>query len=462
MRAVVAGAGVGGLASALALSRAGHDVVLLERDDTPMPERLEDAAEWDRQGAPQFHHSHVFLPRLRAILRERFPDVRQALLDAGVPERHMSAMFGTPRDVPGAEDLVAMPCRRTVFEWVLRRVLLDTPGVDFRIGAPVDGVVAVPGPRPTVVGVRLANGEQVDADVVVATTGRRGDVPAWLRAIGVEVPETVEESGLIYMSRFYETRDRRKLFGSGYWLARRAGVGFAGFEADNRSYSITVAMWDAADAELRRHFHDDARYDASCRLLPELAPLVDLEQSRPLTPVKVMGGLANRLRRYVDDAGQPLVSGFFAVGDAYVVTNPIYGRGCTQAFMQATHLADAIAAHPDDPVAQAVAYEADAAREVVPWFHLSVLMDTVQRAADDGSDFTLSAAGPSRTTDDPAVAVAFARVFGMLDPPERLYTDPTLMGAFSERFAFANAPRASRRPPELRLTRDDLLKAAAA
>jgi 2-polyprenyl-6-methoxyphenol hydroxylase-like FAD-dependent oxidoreductase len=463
-RVVVVGAGVGGLGSALALSRAGHEVVVLERDGTPMPERLEDAAAWDRQGAPQFHHSHIFLPRSRAILRDRLPDVYQALLEAGVPERTMGELMGVSTDLPGAEDLIVMPCRRTVFEWVLRRKLLEAANVELRTDVGVDGVVASSGPVPTVVGVRLANrAGALDADLVVVTTGRRGDVPGWLGQVGVEVAETVQESHLVYMTRFYQARRDRNLLGSAYWVGRRAGIGFSGFEADNRAFSITVGIWDTTDVEMRQHLHNDARYDATCRLLPELAPLVDPAQSRPITPVKVMGGLTNRLRRFLDDTGRPIVTGFFAVGDAYVVTNPVYGRGCTQALIQATHLADAIAAHPDEPTEQVLAYEAAAAREIVPWYHISVMMDQAQARADDGADFSLGAAGPGRFEGDPVAGVAFARVFGMLDPPDRLFSDPALMKTFAQRFEWGRRERSvADRSGGPRLTRDDILNATAA
>ena len=53
MRVVVSGAGVAGLLSSLLLAREGHDVVLLERDATPLPEDAESAFAWDRRGAPQ-------------------------------------------------------------------------------------------------------------------------------------------------------------------------------------------------------------------------------------------------------------------------------------------------------------------------------------------------------------------------------------------------------------------------
>lgn len=51
--AVVVGAGIGGLGSALALARDGHRVTVIERDDTPMPDDVEGAFEWNRSGAPQ-------------------------------------------------------------------------------------------------------------------------------------------------------------------------------------------------------------------------------------------------------------------------------------------------------------------------------------------------------------------------------------------------------------------------
>ena len=79
----VLGAGVAGLGVALAAGRAGHEVVLIERDDTPLAVSPAEAFDWDRQGAPQVRHSHAFLARLRNLLRDRYPDVLEALYAAG-------------------------------------------------------------------------------------------------------------------------------------------------------------------------------------------------------------------------------------------------------------------------------------------------------------------------------------------------------------------------------------------
>src|SRR4051812_3645357 len=133
MKIVIVGAGVSGLGAALLLAREGHDIVLLERDATPLPHDPDEAFGWERRGAPQVRHSHAFLARGRNLLRDRLPDVRDSLLRAGVTEVAWGEMIPDtitdPSPKPGDEDLV-MACRRTTFEWVLRKVAMEAHGVD--------------------------------------------------------------------------------------------------------------------------------------------------------------------------------------------------------------------------------------------------------------------------------------------------------------------------------------------
>ena len=70
MDIVVAGAGIGGLTAAIGLARDGHRVQVVERDDTPMPDNVEDAFAWDRRGAPQVRHTHGFPTLIRIVLRD--------------------------------------------------------------------------------------------------------------------------------------------------------------------------------------------------------------------------------------------------------------------------------------------------------------------------------------------------------------------------------------------------------
>ena len=154
MNVVVIGGGVAGLATALQLGRAGHDVTVLERDDTPMPATADEAFEWNRRGAPQVRHSHAFLARLRNLLRDHQPDILEALLAEGATEMRFGD--GVPPEMefepePGDDDLVMIACRRTTFEWVLRRAALAEANVTIRTGVAAVGLIAVglvPTPRP--------------------------------------------------------------------------------------------------------------------------------------------------------------------------------------------------------------------------------------------------------------------------------------------------------------------------
>lgn len=83
----VVGGGMAGLLAALLLSRDGHRVTVYERDDTDLPETADEAFDgWDRKGAAHARQSHALLARLRRILRERAPDVLDALLAQGATE----------------------------------------------------------------------------------------------------------------------------------------------------------------------------------------------------------------------------------------------------------------------------------------------------------------------------------------------------------------------------------------
>ena len=88
----------------------------------------------------------------------------------------MAPRLAAPRGL----DRNALACRRTTFEWVLRKASLGSPGVSLLDGVVVDGLVAADDPsglrRAT--GLHLADGRTIEADLVVLANGRRGDVPA--------------------------------------------------------------------------------------------------------------------------------------------------------------------------------------------------------------------------------------------------------------------------------------------
>ena len=468
MSVAVVGAGIGGLAAAIALSRIGCEVVVLERDDTRMPDDVEGAFEWDRRGAPQVRHTHGFPALIRVILRDRYPDVLEALLRAGVGE--VSIMpSSVPADAPGyerdADDLKVLSCRRTTLEWVLRRCAIAEADVRFQVGVAVDGLLADPGTGSApleVRGVRLADGTALAADVVVASTGRRDAVPAWFAEHGIEVGEEEHPTRTIYLSRFY-----RRAEGAdapvGYVGGRRAGLGFVVAGADNGTYSATLAV-DADDAELRAHLLDDDRFEAVLPLFREMEPVVS-RGGTPITGVQAIGGLVNRIRRFRDGSGAPLAHGFFAIGDAHTCTNPLYGRGSSLAVLQATFVADALTDHEGDHDAAARAYEEASAARVEPWFDVSLLADGANPPATERSKAIADA--PPRldlgnlrrimASGDPELAVIVARTMSLLLTPQEVFGDPAMVERIAR--AASSEPRHATRTPPPKLTRDHVLAA---
>jgi 2-polyprenyl-6-methoxyphenol hydroxylase-like FAD-dependent oxidoreductase len=433
---VVIGGGVAGLGTALALSRSGgHHVTVVERDDAPLPETADEAfSQWKRRGAPQTHHSHAFLARLRNLLRDRAPDVLEALLAEGATELRFTERMPPTIDDPspqlGDDDLVALACRRTTFEWVLRRSVCQEPRVEFLHGTAVAGLEAT---GTHVTGVRLQDGRVLTADLVIDASGRRSRLASMLAEIGAgPVEEEVEDTGIVYYSRFYRLRDGADRPPEDLqWGGDLGYLKVATFPADNRTFSITYGV-PTGDHELRALSKLPA-FEVAAHAIPLAAPWIEPERSEPLTGVEVMAGLLNRRRLFVQD-GEPIATGLVAVGDSSVCTNPLYGRGCSLAMVHAFALADLLGAHTDDARELALAFDAWTRRELDPWYQAAVTQDQLAKkaaageAGDDPMQSIMRDGLLPATRFDAVVLRAFVRTFNLLDPPNRMMENPDVIG----------------------------------
>jgi 2-polyprenyl-6-methoxyphenol hydroxylase-like FAD-dependent oxidoreductase len=441
----VVGGGVAGLGAALALARLGHTVTVFERDDTPMPHTADEAFDWDRCGAPQVRHSHAFLARLVGLLKSDYPDIYRELIDEGATEMRFGedlppTMTNFERE-PADADLAMLACRRTTFDWVLRRAALAEGRVEFRTGVAVTGLVAEPAVVPHITGVRLADGSEVSRDLVVVAAGRRSTLPTWLQEIGcAPIEEAVDDTGIVYFSRFY-----RLLDGAAY-PPRTGPIGgdlgylkYGVFVGDNRTFSVTLAT-PSGDQELRKELTDPDVFDACARQLVATAPWLD-GRAEPITEaVHAMAGLINRWRQFVVD-GRPVATGFIPVGDAVLCTNPLYGRGCSTAFWGAHLMVAAIEANPGKPDKMLLDYETALRAEIYPWYRASVEQDAEARrvaaallAGDDPDGDPTDQRSFMRAVfrdgllpalrRDPVVLRAFFRALNLLTAPDAMVKDP--------------------------------------
>ena len=217
-RVVVLGGGIIGQCTAMMLADQGCDVTVLERDDAPVPSSPGEAWQaWDRPGVAQFRQPHYLHPAGARILESRLPGVWESL--ARVQAARFSSLDTMPPFITdrgpqdGDERFVTRTGRRPVLEYAVASVAGQR--LDIRRGTAVAGLlagaeaVAAPG-TPHVTGVRLADGTELPADLVVDAMGRRSAMPAWLSGIGAQPPEEeAEDSGFIYYTRFFRPGRRR-------------------------------------------------------------------------------------------------------------------------------------------------------------------------------------------------------------------------------------------------------------
>ena len=378
-RIVVLGGSVAGLLSAMQLVRGGHRVTVLEREARESLAPPADAPAASRPGAPHAVQGHVLLARAAGEIRRALPEVYAALLAAGVGEfdliEHMPATVADRTPRPGDDELVMLTARRQTLDRVLVEAAESTPGLDLRFGVVAADVVLAgsgSGP-PRVTGVRLAGGEVLGADIVIDASGRRTPVPRWLAAHGIALPLEAWDCGIVYFTRHYRLQPGvtrpplNRVFAAGVSLP---SLIIAWFLGDDDTAMLAEAV--LAEDALLKAVRGVESFDAVARAVPAITPWLDC--ATPTTSVFGMGAIQNTLRRTVRD-GRPLVTGLHFIGDAACTSNPTLGRGVSYAAASAGRVAQIIAAHPDDLVAQALLLEEFVAHEIEPRFRENAQYD---------------------------------------------------------------------------------------
>jgi 2-polyprenyl-6-methoxyphenol hydroxylase-like FAD-dependent oxidoreductase len=419
-RAVVVGGGIAGLLAARVLAEHHPDVRVLDRDDL---EHRDDRG--GRRGVPQGRHIHALLPRGRQILEELFPGLTGQLVDAGAPSGdllggarlHLSGHRFARADANLMTVSVSRPC----LEAVIRARVRELPNVTFAPAGDVLGLATTPD-RLRITGVRLlrrADGsaeEVLDATVVVDAMGRGSRTPRWLHELGYAPPsEERIVADLGYATRHY--RLAPDVLGGDWGTLqgptpdRPRGGALARIEGDRWVVTLFGLLGDHPSTS-----PDGFEAFADSLAFPDLGQAIRTGASLD-DPVAFRFPASVR-RRY--ELLHRFPHGLLPVGDAVCSLNPMYGQGMTVAALQALALREHLGR--------------DAGSEPRRW--LRQLARTVDAPWDMvvGGDLALPGVEGPRTAKvrllsayvarlhaaaarDPRLAVAFARVMALVDPP---------------------------------------------
>ena len=374
---LVLGGGVIGLSTAMMLARRGNDVTVFERDSEPLPNSPEDAWQsWERKGVAQFRLAHYLHPPASQILGSHLPDVKEALIRAGgltfdVLSATMPPTIAdrTPRE--GDERFTTLTGRRPVIEYAVASVAQKL--LPIRRGVAVASLLTGPSAAkgiPHVTGLRLQDGEEVSADLIIDAAGRASKLPDWLEAIGARRPiEEAEDSGFIYYSRFFRAKN-------GVFPRYRGSLQtyFHSFSllilpGDANTWSVTIVFF-SGDQELKK-LRNPKHWTALVSACPLQSQWLDGE---PITDVVPMGGSLDRYRRLVV-GDVPIATGIVSVGDSWACTNPSLGRGITMGLMHAAGTAEVVEQHLDNPFELACAHDSMTEMRVTPWYRNTVEID---------------------------------------------------------------------------------------
>jgi flavin-dependent dehydrogenase len=351
----------------------------------------------------------------------------------------------------------------------MREHVENAPNVTIRSGVFVSGLISDrdASGRLTARGFALHDGEAVPADMVVDAGGRGSPMLEWLTEAGAKVPETAEDCAILYYTRFYAfapgqgdpPRGRHAPNGDLGYLK------FGVFPADNGTFSITVAVPEVEET-LRVAVVRPEVFETICTRLPGVAAWTDPARAAPVSKVYAMGDLQSRWREMAPN-GEPVVLNAFCVGDSLVRTNPLYGRGCSFAAIEAHVLRDVLT-EADDPAARAVTYSARVRELLQPFYDDMRDQDRgAARRAVHGLDpdyrppwrarlmrrFIEDGVGVA-VRQDPELFRAAMRAFHMLDPPPGWLNTPAALakvGAALVRGRKANARFYPERPGPERL-----------
>ncbi|MFI1104383.1 FAD-dependent oxidoreductase [Streptomyces melanogenes] len=344
-QAVVIGAGIGGLTAARVLADHFEQVVLVESGMLP-------AVAGPREGVPQARHVHGMLARGARQLEALFPGLQAELIAAGAPLFDHGLLASTtvfagrvPRVRGGVQ---AHGFSRDLLEWSLRQRVVSRPRVTVRDRSRVTGLRWSREAR-RVVGVRLAGGEVLDAELVVDASGRFSKLPHWLVEAGFPRPAVkVVDAGLAYATMLFDAP------GQGFEALqhmnsapdRPRGAFVVHIEGGRWAVTVFGAGGDHPPT-------DEQGWWAFAKTLGNDDLDALLASATPVKGTGIHGFKRTENRRNEYAAIRRWPRRLVAIGDSVAAFDPVFGQGMTVSILQAHALGETLARSGDlDTVAR--------------------------------------------------------------------------------------------------------------
>lgn len=442
-RAVVIGAGIGGLAAAGAVAEFFDEVVILERD------RLRSDAT-PRSGVPQGRHLHGLLGGGLEALCALFPDFAAKLAKAGAVPIRMSTDFcaeiGARQRKRQDLGWQAFMQSRPLLEFVMLQALTACPNISVFCGHRVLGFAATPD-GAQVTGVRHAvsdNGaETLAADLVIDASGRGAPTLSLLQALNRPAPKEIEISAdLSYATAVFSIpEDAPKDWLAAVTRADSPQSGRAGVVNAIEHGLWIVTLCGRGDEQPPA---DPAGFMDYARGLPTQTIYNAIKGAKLVDGISRFG-ISGSTRRYFDLATLP--DRLVVLGDALCRFNPIYGQGMSVAACEALRLRQLLVAHrgkrvPLDGVGRQ--FQVEAQRIIDGPWQMSAVPDLAhpatrgERPDDFAQTLAYSAALQRLVLTDPAIDRIVAEVWHLMRPASALQ-DPTLVQRVQAEMAAAVA-----------------------
>ena len=384
---VIVGAGISGLCTALALAKTGLEVKVIERDSPP-PTGDPDQAffEWNRRGAAQFRHPHAFLAVMSNLLQDSFPGLMDDFFAAGARKVTFEDMLPpnlkakySPQ--PGDEKMWLLMCRRATMETVFRRYAEKQPLIRIESDTQVTALLSHrDGEQILVDGINVkTRGEperQLLSSVLIDAGGRNSKLKTWLREVGASIPTEDDDAEIVYFTRHYKLLPGVPEPERGSAKDRSSGdlgyIKYGVFPGEGGHFAV-IACLHKEERALHEAIKSSDQFDLICRNIPGLLPWVAADKAEATTESFGFADIHAVWHHFVDN-GKPAALNFFAVGDAAVRTNPLYGRGCSTGIIHA-HLLAATLRDLSDPVERALQFHEQTEAELRPIFKASLAED---------------------------------------------------------------------------------------